>query len=178
MRQIKDLKIKESIEKQKLIFKESWLDVADRITIFFFFSWGAILPFLIFFDPYKNSTEGGFEYYLPFLATFFCIYVIYRKATEKKLSEIETKNSQEENRKIITEYFEKNNFERYRNASNILIYNEENDFAINPRYQTSRIILLDKNKVYSTVLKENFRLNIPVLTKHIFLSKDLKKILK
>ncbi|MBV6881644.1 hypothetical protein NG800_017115 [Epilithonimonas ginsengisoli] len=90
---------------------------------------------------------------------------------------IKSKYLQDKNREIITKYFEKNNFERYRSASNILIYNEENDFSLNPNYQTSRIILLDKDFIYMAVIKENFRLNIPVLTKHIFLKRDLKKLL-
>ncbi|OAH70933.1 hypothetical protein AXA65_12315 [Chryseobacterium sp. FP211-J200] len=117
------------------------------------------------------------EYYFLFLATIFCLYVIYRKATEKNLTMIKSKYLQDKNREIITKYFEKNNFERYRSASNILIYNEENDFSLNPNYQTSRIILLDKDFIYMAVIKENFRLNIPVLTKHIFLKRDLKKLL-
>lgn len=177
MRQIKNLNIKESIQKQKLIYKESWLDIFDKLTTYIFFLWGAILPFLVFFDPYRDLSKTGFEYYLLFMVTIFCLYVIYRKATEKKLTKLQSNYTQEKNREIITKYFEQNKYERYRNALDILIYNEENDFSFNPNYQTSRIILLDKNDVYSTVIKENFKLNIPILYKHIALRKDLKKLL-
>ncbi|WP_333852339.1 hypothetical protein [Epilithonimonas sp.] len=177
MRQIKNLDIKESIEKKKLIYKESWLDIFDKITIYIFFLWGAILPFLVFFDPDRDFSKTGFEYYLLFLGTIFCLYVIYRKATEKKLIKLKSNYTQEKNRKVITEYFEQNSYERYRNALNILIYNEENDFYFNPNYQTSRIILLDNSDVYITVIKENFKLNVPVLYKHISLREDLKKLL-
>ncbi len=177
MRQIQNLNIQKSINKQKLIYKESWLDIFDKIIIYLFFLWGGILPFLIFFDPYRDFSKTGFEYYLLFFWTIFCAYVIYRKATEKKLTKIRSNYTQEKNREFITEYFEQNNYERYKNASNILIYNEENDFSFNPNHQTSRIILLDNNDVYTTVIKDNFRLNIPVLYKHISLRKDLRKIL-
>ncbi|HRO74978.1 MAG TPA: hypothetical protein PLP27_02385 [Crocinitomicaceae bacterium] len=175
MRQLKQLNIEKSIKQEKLIFKESWFDKFDAITVYLVFGWFVILPFLMFFDPYR--TQGEIGYYLIFIMTFFGIYVIYRKATEKRLINIPNSNDQERNRQLINEYCQSEKFNKYRNATNIIIYTEDADFSINPKWKTSYIFLFKNNTVLFTVLKERFKLNLPTLTKHLFVKRDLKKIL-
>ena len=67
-------------------------------------------------------------------------------------------------------------FEKYRNSKNIIIYNSVNPLSINSNYKTSRIFLIDKNKIYLTMLKENYKLNIPILFSQMFLKKDIEKL--
>ncbi|UOK42188.1 MULTISPECIES: hypothetical protein [Flavobacterium] len=178
MRNLKKLDVEKSIELKKLVYVENWFDKLDRFVIYIFFSWGFVLPFLIYFDPHRDYSKTGFEYYLIFILSLFCAYVVYRKATEKKLCEIISKYDAEENRKLINEYCEKMGYEKYRNSKNIIIYNTESSFNINPEYKISRIFLLDNKSVYLTMIKENYKLNIPVLFSQLILKKDIKKITK
>jgi hypothetical protein len=163
LRSLKNLNIDESVKRKKLIYAESWYDKIDRFVIYFFFSWGFILPFLIYFDPHRNHDKTGIEYYLVFVFIVFCAYVIFRKVTEKKLTEIKSQFDLEENRKLVNKYCGENGFEKYRNSKNIIVYNSESMFNMNPSYKTSRIFLLKDQSIYITMIKENYRLNIPVL---------------
>lgn len=178
VRSLNKLDIEKSIELKKLVYVESWFDKLDRFVIYIFFSWGFILPFLIYFDPYRDYSKTGFEYYLIFILSIFCAYVVYRKATEKKLCEINSKYDAEENRKLINQYCEQMGYEKYRNSKNIIIYNTESSFNINPNYKISRIFLLNNKSVYITMIKENYKLNIPVLFSQLILKKDIEKITK
>lgn len=178
VRSLNKLDIEKSIELKKLVYVESWFDKLDRFVIYIFFSWGFILPFLIYFDPYRDYSKTGFEYYLIFILSIFCAYVVYRKATEKKLCEINSKYDAEENRKLINQYCEQIGYEKYRNSKNIIIYNTESSFNINPNYKISRIFLLNNKSVYITMIKENYKLNIPVLFSQLILKKDIEKITK
>ena len=176
MRSLKKLDIEKSIELKKLVYVENWFDKLDRFVIYIFFSWGFVLPFLIFFDPYRDYSKTGFEYYLIFIFSLFCGYVVYRKATEKKLCEINSKYNADENKKLINEYCEQKGYEKYRNSTSIIIYNTENSFNINSNYKISRIFILDNKNIYITMIKENYKLNIPVLFSHLILKKDIEKI--
>ncbi len=178
VRNLKNLNIDESIKRKKLIYTENWFDNLDKIVIYIFFSWGFVLPFLVYFNPYRDFTKTGIEYYLLFLFSIFCGYVIFRKATEKKLTEIESQFDIEKNKEIINEYCQKMGFEKYRNSKNITIYNSVNTLSLNSNYKTSRIFLLDNKKVYLTMIKENYKMNIPVLFSQIILKKEIEKLIK
>jgi len=178
VRTLKQLDINGSIKQEKLIFKESWLDKFDTITVYFVFGWATIVPFLVYFDPHRNKNETGLFHYLIFLMTFLSIYVIYRKATENKLIKITSSNTQELNRSLINEYCIKENFRKYRDTKDIIIYNEDADFNINPNWVTSYIFLLKDNNILFTIIKERYKVNLPTLTKHLVVKNDLRKILK
>src|SRR5690606_4185606 len=66
VRNLKNLNIDESIKRKKLIYTENWFDKLDQIVIYIFFSWGFVLPFLVYFDPHRDYTKTGIEYYLLF----------------------------------------------------------------------------------------------------------------
>ena len=176
MRNLKELNITESIKREKLIYTENWFDKLDRIVIYLFFTWGFVLPFLVYFNPHRDFSKTGIEFYLIFIFSIFCAYVIFRKATEKKLTKIESEFDTEKNKELINEYCQKMGFEKYRNSKNIIIYNSVNPLSINSNYKTSRIFLIDKNKIYLTMLKENYKLNIPILFSQMFLKKDIEKL--
>ena len=69
-------------------------------------------------------------------------------------------------------------FEKYRNSKNITIYNSVNTLSLNSNYKISRIFLLDNKKVYLTMIKENYKMNIPVLFSQIILKKEIEKLIK
>ncbi|SNR25531.1 hypothetical protein SAMN04487979_101437 [Flavobacterium sp. ov086] len=176
MRRLKNLNIRKSIEQNKLVYSENWFDKFDTITIYLFFTWAFLTPFLVYFNPYRDKSKTGIEFYLFFIFSFYSLYVIYRKATEKHLTKITSKYNKEENKLLINEYCEKKGFEKHRNSGNLIIYNNLNYLAINSRFQTSRIFILDKNDIYLTIIKENQKMNIPVLFSQISLKRDIKKL--
>ncbi|SHG49655.1 hypothetical protein [Flavobacterium defluvii] len=176
MRSLKNLNIKKSIEQNKLVYSEGWFDKFDRIAIYMFFSWGFLTPFLVYFNHHRDYSKTGIEFYLLFIFSFFCAFTIYRKATEKKLTKIISKYNAEENKLLINEYCEKKGFEKYRNSGNVIIYNRHNYQSINPRDQTSRIFILNKNNIYLTMIKESHKFNLPVLFSQISLKKDIKNL--
>ena len=88
MIRLKNLQFSESINQQKLVFDEGWFNKLHRIFVYLFFCVWGVLPFLIYFDPHRNYSQKGIEYYLVFFFTIFCAYVIYRKASEKKLNKL------------------------------------------------------------------------------------------
>ncbi|MET3025406.1 hypothetical protein ABXT06_01900 [Flavobacterium sp. UW10123] len=176
MRRLKNLNIRKSIEQRKLVFSENWFDKFDTITIYMFFSWGFIMPFLVYFNPYRDYSKTGIEFYLLFIFSFFCAFTIYRKAIEKKLTKIVSKYDTGKNKGIIIEYCESKGFEKHKNSGNLIIYNSLNYLAINPRFQTSRIFILDKNDIYFTMIKENQKMNVPVLFSQISLKRDIKNL--
>lgn len=178
MRNLKNLNVNQSIKCKKLIYTESWFDKIDAFVVYLFFLWGLVLPFFIFFNPYRDYSETGIEYYLAFIFSFFCLYVIYRKATEKKLIEIKSSFDLVKNRELINKYCQEKGYEKYRNSDNIIIYNVENPYSLNSNYKTSRIFLLDNNSIFISMLKTNYKLNIPILFSHFILKKDIEGIVK
>jgi hypothetical protein len=176
MRNLKNLNVIESIKCKKLIYTETWLDKLDKIANYLFFSWCFILPFLVYNDPIGDFETTGIEYYLIFIFSIFCGYVIFRKVTEKNLTEIESQFDTEKNKEIINEYCQKMGFEKYGNSKNLIIFNSVN--SLNPNYITTRIFLLQNKSVYLTMIRKSYRLNVPVLFSQLVLKRDLTKMLK
>lgn len=177
MRSLKNLDIRKSIEQNKLVYSENWFHKFGTIVLYLIFSWGFILPFLIFFDPYRDHSKTGFEFYFLFIFSVFSGYVIYRKATEKQFIKIMTDQNIEKNRLLINEYCKKKGFEKYRNSKDVIIYNSESYLSIPWRYETNRIFILDDNNIYLTIIKENQKLNIPVLFSQISLTRDIRNLI-
>ncbi|WNI38589.1 hypothetical protein [Chryseobacterium sp. SG20098] len=103
MRSLKNLKITESIQTEKLVFEESSYDKFDTISIYFGFSAlaGASLLLLKEVDfSFNNSFECAI-----LISLFICsVYVLYCKYTEKHLKEIKFEIPKEEAKSRIIEY--------------------------------------------------------------------------
>ncbi|MFH6992784.1 hypothetical protein [Flavobacterium sp. FlaQc-48] len=175
MRSLKNLNVRKSIEHNKLVYSESWLDKFGSFVFYSFCCSGFISPFLIYFDPYRDHSKTGFEYYLVFILSIFFAYSFYKKATEKRLTKIISKYNAEENKLLINEYCEKKGFEKYKNLNNIIIYNTEMAYNFNPNYKISRIFLLRGNSIYLTMIRQD-KLNTPVLFSQISLKRDIKNL--
>ncbi len=178
MKRISKINIDQSVSRQKLVFEEEWLDKFDRIIVYLFFSGLVVYPILtIMVADFNNKNDKFFSLAILPLVILFGLYVIYRKATEKLLFKINTPFNRQKNRQILLDYADKQQFEIYRKSNDCLIFNESiGDF--NPRYKKSMVFIVKDNVIFFTILKEQFKLNLPTLTSHLFLKSDLKKLVR
>jgi hypothetical protein len=69
---------------------------------------------------------------------------------------------------------DKHKLEIYRKSNDCLIFNKSLDNFNN--YKKSMVFILKDNQVLFTILKDQYKLNLPTLTSHLFLKHDLKKL--
>jgi hypothetical protein len=178
MREIKKLNPEESISKRRLVFDESWLDKFNRLTVYLVFSPLIFLPVIMFFNEKNTNPNDTFilHYVFP-ISILIGLYIFYRNATEKLLSKINTDLARQEARRLLLEYAEKEGFEIYRKSSDCLIFNETySDFSSD--YKKTRIFFIQDNIVLFVVIRDSFKLNIPTLFTHLFLKRDIIRLLK
>lgn len=176
MRALKELNISESIKLKKLVFKTSWYDRLDTLTVYFICL--AIISFAILcFAELKSFSENKFEYFTLSSLIIFSLYTSYCKFTEKKLKKIKFNIHKEEAKERIMEYGKKYNYRISKISSNLIFLNEPtNSFDLQEHEQTT-IIFFKDNEVLYTLIKEGFRVNFPVLFFQHFTKTQLKKIL-
>jgi hypothetical protein len=176
MRQISNINIDLSIKKGKLTFEEDWSDKFNRFAVYVFFSAFIYLPATLFIkETAANLSDRRFLYTMGILSILFGLYVIFRNATEKDLIKIETNLLRTNMRHLLLDFAENQQYEIYRKSDNCLIFNEANLY--NSSYKKTMIFLLQDNKVFFTVLRDNFKLNIPTLTTHLFLKRGISKLM-
>ena len=117
------------------------------------------------------------RYYIVFILSLISLYIIYRKATEKNLTEIITKSDLEKNKEIVNNYCSSLGFEKYRYSKNLIIYNSNNAFGWGSNHHVSRIFIFKENRIYFTMIKDGFKLNAPVLFSQFILKNDLSKLI-
>ncbi|MFD2962499.1 MULTISPECIES: hypothetical protein [Olivibacter] len=176
MRTLKDFNWQKSIQTRRLVIKETWLDKFDRFVIYLIFSAGVIVPALIFFDPSRNKRHDDM-WWLAILPSVVCLYIIYRKATEKRLTIIGTQLDTKQNRTVLLRYAKKYGYHIFMDSQNLLVFTERNtDF--NDDYRKSRIFLLTDNKILFAIIQDRFKLNLPVITSYFTTLLDIKRFLK
>ncbi|AZA84881.1 hypothetical protein C1637_19055 [Chryseobacterium lactis] len=176
MRQLKKLKITESIESEKLIFEENWYDRFDTWTIYFA-SLAMIGSSVLCVREIKPSLNNGLEYLFFTVIFTFSLYVFYCKSTEKYLKEIKFSISKDEAKNRILEYGKKYNYRITKVSTNLFYLNETADFYSPVNYEQTTIIFFKNNAILYTVIKECSRANFPVLFSKYLTIFDLKKIL-
>lgn len=176
MRRITKIDIDESVSRQKLILQEEWLDKFDRFVVFIFFGGIVFYSSLAIFKADFNNPNDKFISLTIFpLCMLLGVYIVYRKATEKLLFKLTTPFDRQKNKQILLNYADKHQLEIYRKSNDCLIFNESlGDF--NPSYKKSMVFILKDNQVLFTILKDQYKLNLPTLTLHWFLKHDLKKL--
>lgn len=176
MRHITKIDIDESVSRHKLIFQEEWPEKFDRFLVYLFFSGMIISPALTIFEvDFNNPNEKFISMTLIPLCILFGLYVIYRKATEKRLYTLTTPFDRQKNRQILLTYADKQQLEIYCKSNDCLIFNESSGNS-NPSYKKLMVFILKENQVLFTILKDQDKLNLPTLTSHLFLKYDLKKL--
>lgn len=176
MRQISNINIDLSITKGKLTFDENWSDKFNRFAVYIFFSTLIYLPIVVYLkETVANPSDSRLLNSIGILSILFGLYIFFRNATEKNLIKIETNLSKKEIRLLLLSYAEKQQYEIYRKSDNCLIFNEANLY--NSSYKKTIIFLLQDNKIFLTVLRDNFKLNVPTFTTHLIIKRDISKLM-
>jgi len=176
MRKITKINITDSIKRGWLVYQGEVSDKFDKILVY------CISLFMLIgltigvwhIDPSKKDDIFVSLLFLPFAFALF-IYMIYRNATEKKLISVVTPYNHEINKQMLLDFASKAELEIYKDSKDLLIFNE-NISDVGSFYKKSMIFIVEDNLVLFTILQDNFRLNRPVLTSHLFLKHDLKKL--
>ena len=177
MRQIDQIEFKKSIDKQRLIYKGEWIDILQ--TTFLFFIFGVMVFYLVLFARNSNLHNNNTipAWVISALIFLFCLYILYRRIREPHLLEIKTKFNCQTTRQLLLDYFSQQSLKIHTDSSGLLIFHHEQNNFGNNSYGKSIVILMLDNSMYFTILNSGWRLDIPVLTSHISLRHDLKKLL-
>ncbi|MDP4269491.1 MAG: hypothetical protein Q8909_05135 [Bacteroidota bacterium] len=180
MRNISNINIGESVRRRKLILNEPKCDNSESIMVYITFGTFIFFAFigLVHFN-FTNTDESNLIVILPIGILIFSVYIIYRKATENHLLKIKTPYNDVSIKQLLLEYSNNGSYEIYLNTNDCLILNETDIITdiTNSPYRTTIIILIEDNAVYFTVVKDQIKLNIPVLFTHYIILHDLKKLL-
>jgi hypothetical protein len=176
MRRITKINIDESVNRHRLIFQESWVDKLDRLVIYFSFGVFLVYPVLTFINAdFKNPNDKFISLTILPISILFGLYVIYRKATEKRLFKVITPFDKQTTRQMLLDFADEQELEIHRKSNDCLIFNESSD-DFNSSHKKSMVFIVKDNLVLFTVLKDQFKLNLPTLTSHLLLRYNLKKL--
>ena len=177
MRQINKIDIDKSISKEKLVFDENWSDKFNRLAVHLTSSLLIYLPInSMLNDHFQNTNEYFILYVLYPISILIGTYIIYRNATEKQLIKISVSLDRKEIRNILIKLSEKRQYEIYRKSNDCLIFNQSIGDS-NTNYKKTIIFIIKDNTLLFTVLRDNVKLNIPTMFTHLFLKRDLSKLL-
>jgi hypothetical protein len=175
LRNVLQTDLEKSFAKQKLVFKEGWMDKYDYLIVYSIF--GLIAGFCIstIKDDFFYETDKFTFLTVYGLLTLFSLYIIYRKATEKHLIRIKTEYTAQENVKVLMNLAHKQELGIYYKSNNFLIFN--NPIDLNPGQNSYMIFLVTNNLILFTILHDRQPI-FPSLVLHLFIKRDIGKLLK
>ncbi|WP_185289008.1 hypothetical protein [Chryseobacterium lactis] len=176
MRSLKKLDITKSLQTKKLIFEEEWSDKFDNLMLYVIF---LILTGISIMGFRKTilSPNNSLEYIVLACLFFFSLYILYCKFTEKHLKELKFNISKTEAENKIIRYAQKR-YRISRPANNLIYLNEPTELYSLGGYEQTVVIFFKDHSILYTLIKENYRSNIPILLSQHLIRMDLKKILK
>jgi len=164
--------ILKSITLQKLVYKERWLDFIDYLIIYSIFGFIVVFCITEFKEDFMNRNDKLTSTVVFSLLTLSCLYVIFRKATEKNLIKVKTHLKIQNNKKILMEFANRRQLGIYYESENFLIFTEV--INLYPRWDNSIIFIISGNFILFTILRD--RPLMPTLGSHLFQKQDLKKL--
>lgn len=172
MERMNNLNIGESLEEGKLVFSESFSNKTGDIMLYVVLGFFVLLPFyLLLVQSQLNPV-----FYLLFFLAGFSLYIIYRKAVEKRLISMSSRYGLKKNIALIRSYCENKGMTTIMSSENCAIFSEADFFYLDSEAAILRVFLFKNNEVYFTIVKDNPRVNLPVVTRY-FLRNDLKQML-
>ena len=172
MKLITQINFTKSIDKKWLIYKESYYDKFDTLTHILATLALSYSTYVTFISKDKLNENEKFVIYLFIFASTVICFVTFKKLTEKRLKVIETKNTEQENKKQLKKLSQEKGWFEYRSNPNTLIFHE--DAGDWNKY--IKIFLFKDNKIYYTILTERFKLNYPTFTENHSVKKLLESL--
>ena len=179
MRELRKINIDISISKKWLTFDESWADKFNRLIVLMLFGQFIFAPLmLIAAESFTSSNDKFILYWVLPSSILVGLFGIFRCLTEKRLIKIDTLQDRQSIKKTILEYAEKNQLEIYRKSNDCIILNSPNSLDIHTPHKRTQIFLFKDGLLLFTVIRDNFRVNLPIFFTHFFVKYDLAKLLK
>jgi hypothetical protein len=165
---------KKSILRRKLYFKDRPINIFDVGTIVVFFSFiaGAAI-FLMYRDMESNGSPNYAYFILELICAIICLFIVYRKLTEKRLFSIKTNLSKDQTKQIVDNYFQPLKLKSWNNID-MLCYTD-NSTILGVYYYF--VLPLD-NEILLTVIKDQERLPLPAIITLWTTRSDLKKFIR
>ncbi len=166
-----------SIRKKKLIYPKSFFDYLNFCSNLIIF---IAIPYILIMvitkeSSMENSNDRFFAYYITPVIIVFSFYLLYRSFVEKNLNYIRSTFSAQKNKERLLLYAAEKGYAVFYRSDDLLIFTEESQFDSN-RLKVV-VCILEKHNVWFTMFRDNGRANIPTITSHIYLAKDLKLLL-
>lgn len=178
MRELRKINIDASVSKKWLTFDEGWTDKFNRLTVLILFGQFIFIPvMLITHEKFTNPNDEFILHWILPTSTLIGVYGIFRGLTDKRLIEINTSHDRQTIKKIILEYAEKNQLEIYRKSNDLIILNSPSYIDINTSHKKTRIFFFNDGLLLFTVIRDNFKVDLPVFFTHFFIKHDLTKLL-
>lgn len=168
MQRIKNIDIQESIKNEELIFEMNLGQKLDRLFSILVFICGIYLSVSIFLN--ENEPIETFFKFVIIIAVLLLCYCIYRKFIEFNLSSITTNLNKKDNTNLLLEYLKSKNHDELIKSKEIIVLSK-NGYFLTQNIET--FFIVSDNKIFFTILKEGYRLDLPCLFSHIKLRKEL-----
>ena len=155
------------------------MDKFNRLTVLVLFGQFIVMPLLLITNEKFTSLNDKFilHYILP-CAILIGLYGVFRGLTEKRLIKIRTSQDRQKIKKVILEYAKKNQLEIYRKSNDCIILNSPSYLDQDTGHKKTRIFFFTDGLLLFTVIRDNFRVDIPVFFTHFYVKHDLTKLLK
>jgi hypothetical protein len=178
MRTLKNIDIIKSIDSKKLQYDKSWGEYFDVIIFLVAIIFGFVVcPLLVLFFEIdlSNPNEKFIGYTVLPILIILGSYLAIRKITELRLKTIPTTlNKQDTFDSIIL--FSQNEDYKIRRKSNYCIVMDQ--FKNDSKFARTAVLFITDNKLYFTMIQDNFKINTPTFSSHILLKRNLKRWLK
>lgn len=158
----------------KTISKKGIFDYIELIlSLLFFASMALVLCFMIETElKIQTLPDKIFSFLLMVLLTL-TIYGTYRKIIENKLSYVEHNLTKTNIKRIILNHLSDFDKKSITETEELLIGNR-----IRSYYQVTYTFIITKDKIYYNIKNHFSELNPPIFFAHLFLKRDLQKLIK
>lgn len=141
---------------------------------------GCLVCYPLMFIPLADFSSPNDQFFLyvifPVVMLIGC-YGFFRGITEKRLIKIDTSLDRESVKRIILRFAEDKQLEIHRNSAGCIILNSPSSIYNVTDYKKSRIFLYNDGVLLFTVIKDGYKINYPVFFTHLFVKRDLEKLL-
>jgi len=178
MRELRKINVGASVSKKWLTFDEGWSYKFNRLAVLVFFGQFIFLPImLIAQETFTGPNDEFILHWVIPTSILIGLYGIFRGLTEKRLIKINTTKDRQTIKKTILEYAEIHQLEVYRKSNDCIILNSPIYLDLNTAHKKTRIFFFNDNLLLFTVIRDNFRIDLPVFFTHFFVKRDLTKML-